>query len=95
MHWVDARVSLPTIIDTPNEHGTTSSNFVLVRYADHHKIHCGSQYQTSNTHYVNKFPHQFSHWAYIEDPFDVISEDDIQEYLGEQHVRDITFRNCI
>ena len=56
--WVSVVDGLPEVIE---EDGVC--NVVLVRWAI--EIECGSQYQTSNTFYVNKYPEKFTHWMYI------------------------------
>lgn len=60
--WINVNDSLPEIIY--EEDGGV--NCVFVKYE---KAPCGgSQYGTSNTVYLNKYPERFLYWMYIEEP---------------------------
>lgn len=54
--WISVKDRLPVVLIDSKGH----CNVVLVKWAI--KIECGSQYQTSNTAYVNKYPEKFTHW---------------------------------
>lgn len=60
--WISVRDELPDVIIDSKGH----CNVVLVKWAI--KIECGSQYQTSNTAYVNKYPEKFTHWMPLPEP---------------------------
>jgi hypothetical protein len=64
--WVDINDKLPNSWWLPNDQGIMAVNSVIVRYKN--RPECSSEFQTSNTVYVNKFPEKFTHWAYINDP---------------------------
>ncbi len=64
MDWVATYNALPEVV-YESDGGV---NCVLVRYKPENTPEAGSQYQVSNTVYVNKHPEYLTHWCYIEEP---------------------------
>ncbi|HNQ32015.1 MAG TPA: DUF551 domain-containing protein [Candidatus Woesebacteria bacterium] len=61
--WISVEDRLPEVVEING-----CCNFVLVRYRDRFSPECGSEYQTSNTIYVNAHPEKFTHWMPIPEP---------------------------
>jgi hypothetical protein len=60
--WIRAEDALPEIIE--REDGSVN---VVLAYYDINKVEMvsGSQFQVSNTVYLNRHPEKFTHWMYI------------------------------